>query len=118
MDVDALMDKPNLAVEGNFGRLVTYTPVGASAVADPDGELKADFQEHYEAVDMGMTQPASERVSALDFRASLLQQFELEPSQGDAVSFAVRGETRAYRVTDVRRPAFGSVLLILGERTA
>lgn len=118
MDVDALMDNANLAVEGTFGRLVTYTPLGSPTVPDLDGELLGDFQEHYESVDMGMTQPASERISALDFRASLLDQFDLEPEQGDAVSFVVRGETRTYRVTDVRKPAPWSVLLILGERTA
>lgn len=117
-DVDALMDLPNLAVEGTFGRLVAYTPKGGSVVVDPDDELQGDFQEHYEPVDLGLTVPASERVSALDFRAALLEQFEIEPGQGDIVSFVVRGESRTYRVTDVRRPAPESVLLILGERTA
>ena len=60
---------------------------------------------------------ASERLSALDFRRSLLQQFGITPEQGDSVTLDVGGVTSTYRVGDVRKPAPGSVLLILGERS-
>lgn len=113
MDVSALMDLANYAVEHLLGVEVSYVPLEGSAQT-----FDADFQEHYEALDADMTVDVSGRMSALDVRASALEDLGLRPAPKDTVSFAVRGEARTYRVADVRRPAPGSVVLILGERGA
>lgn len=114
MDVDEIMDVANQAVEDIFGREVVYTPAAGGSAST----FRADFQERYELLDAdGMTVGHSGRVSALDVRATALDALELVPRQGDRVSFSVRDETRTYRIADVRTPAPGSVLLVLGDRT-
>lgn len=114
MDVDALMDLANVAVEDLLGVEVIYTPAdGGEAQA-----FRADFQESYEALSADMTVDVSGRMSALDVRASALDDLDVRPTPQSSVSFAVRGEARTYRVTDVRRTSPGSVVLILGERGA
>ena len=54
---------------------------------------------------------------ALDVRASALEDLGLIPRTGGRVSFDVRGVSRTYRVTNVLRPAPGSVVLVLGEQS-
>lgn len=108
--VHTLMDMANIAVEDIFGVDVAYLADGESV------SFRADFQENYERLDADMTVDVSGRVSALDVRASALEDLAVRPTPGASVSFEVRDEARSYRVTDVRRPAPGSVLLILGER--
>lgn len=113
MDVDALMDVANQAVEAVFGREVTYTPAGGGATSTFD----ADFQERYEMTDAGGTVDATGTMPALDVRASALEDLGLIPRTGDRVSFDVRDVSRTYRVTNVLRPAPGSVVLVLGEQS-
>lgn len=117
MDVDDILDLASVAVEDVFGRLITYTPAGASPVADPDGRLKADFQEHYELKTETGFATVGAIVPVLDFRSSLLAEFGIRPKRGDRVAFLVGGESRAYRVQASLASAPGSTILILGERT-
>lgn len=110
------MDHANRAVEDVLGKLVTYTFASGSTFSDPLGQLKGDFQESYVSLDGGLTVDVSERMSALDFRRSLLDELGLSPRQGDLVALSVGGVERTYRVRDVRTPAPTSCLLVLGER--
>ena len=122
MDVDALMDHASTAVEGTFGRLVTYTPVGASAVSDPDGELLADYQTNEQSGGFASAVEASGGAPRLDFRKSLLEDFGITPTNrkgsvaGDVVSFTVAGEIHTYEVIDIMPSAPESVVLVLGRR--
>lgn len=117
MDVEALMGLATKAVEQAFGRPVTYTPVGGSAVSTlSDGSPL-----------MGVWSPPSSNLSPasaayenpeprLDFSAASLTAAGITPAKQDVVEFDVLGETRSYRVTDVRPNDEGSVILILASR--
>lgn len=122
MDVDSLMDLANTAVEGIFGRLVTYTPVGSSAVSDPDGLLKGDYQTSERSQGFSGAVEASGGAPRIDFRKALLDDFGITPTNrkgsvaGDVLSFAVGGETHTYEVIDILPSAPESVVLVLGRR--
>ncbi len=122
MDVDELMDLPNVAVEGILGRLVTYRPLGGAAVADPDERLVADYQTSEVSRGFSGAVEASGGAPRLDFRKALLVEFGISPrarvgkTSGDVVEFDVAGETHTYEVIDILPSAPHSVVLALGRR--
>lgn len=118
MDVDALMDLANTAVEGIFGRAVTYTPVGASAITG----LFADYQTSELSRAFGGAVEASGGVPRLDFRKASLVDAGISPvtrkgtAAGDVVAFEVEGEAHTYEVIDILPSAPNSIVLALGRR--
>lgn len=105
------MDLAIGAVERTFGRSVSYTPVGGEAV-DVYGDAVI-------APGDGLDSPGvATPDNYLDCREATLEEAGITPEVGASVSFAVRGVTRTYEVTEVRYPAHGSVHLVLGRRTA
>lgn len=118
MNVNAVMDRANKAVERKLGVLVAYVRKGSqSPIADPDGLLKADFQENFAVARVGLITDAATVMPALDFRRSLLEDFELRPGVGDSVTFTAIDGSRTYKVQSVHHTAPGSIVLLLGERT-
>lgn len=113
MLVEQLMDLALTATEGVFGRPVSYvSPSGGAAV-----EICGEYRETHEAVDLGGQVDASLSMPVLDCREATLTAAGVVPRQGATVSFEVFGEQHTYTVQDVRRPASGTVLLLLGDRS-
>lgn len=118
MDVDAIMDLANVAVEDTFGRLVTYTPVGSIAITG----LLADYQTSELSRGFSGAVEASGGAPRLDFRKSALVAAGITPvtrkgtTAGDVVAFDVGDESHTYEVIDILPSAPNSVVLVLGRR--
>lgn len=117
MSVDALMALANTAVEGTFGRSVTYTPVsGAPAVVLGDYQTSAVAKGFASAIE------ASGGGPRLDFHKATLVAAGITPVvrkgkvAGDVVAFLVASEVHTYEVIDILPSAPNSIVLALGRR--
>ena len=118
MDVDALMALANTAVEGTFGRSVTYTPVSGEPVV-----VLGDYQTSNLGKSFASAIEASGGVPRLDFHKATLVDAGISPTNrkgktpGDVVAFLVGAEVHTYEVIDILPSAPNSIVLALGRRS-
>lgn len=114
---DALTDLVLVAERGVWGREVTYTPVGGSAVSTlTDGSpLKGTW--HAPRQNLSPAAPGYDSPDPrMDFRAADLADVSIAPGKGDLLTFEVLGESRTYRVIKAEPTDEGGILLYLGGR--
>lgn len=113
MDVDAIMDVANVAVEDVFGRHVRYVPPGGGRAV----EIVGDFQLAPKAVGLDDAE-FSTHDPRVDFRKSHLSVVGVTIEQNGLLSFELGGEAQTYRVLDVQQSATGSVVAVLGRKSS